>query len=160
VLEVQTLRLDVSQSSESISEWGSAPMSVSTCEHCRIAREFRSSAPAYCAEHPDPATVGVTFSHSVSVRINAAELDAVDVAIREVLRVLEHGAHDRHYSAAFARDGYDLQINRAEDHLRARGKLDEGSGLDQLKHALTRLVLAVALLEQPLERDAMESVEP
>jgi hypothetical protein len=127
-------------------------MTVSLFKHCRLAPEFLNAS--------DPKLKGVSFSHTVSVLVNAAELAAVDVAIREVLRVLEHGAHDRHYSTAFARDGYDLQINRAEDHLRARGKLDEGSGLDQLKHALTRLVLAVALLEQTSESPAVEVTEP
>lgn len=83
------------------------------------------------------------LTYDINPLIGARELDALDRFIERALRVMEHGARDKGYNGAFHQQGYSLQIEHAEDHLRARGRIDPGSGEDELVHAGVRIIYAV-----------------
>ena len=73
------------------------------------------------------------------------ELEAAVHAFCCDLEVFKHGARDQGHRGEFIRQGYNVQIEHLEEHLRRRGKPDPDSGLDGLKHTHGRCTLALAL---------------
>lgn len=80
--------------------------------------------------------------------VGDAEMIAAMHAFVCDLQVFMHGALDRgHCNGEFIRQGYNVQIEHMEDHLRARGKTDPDSGLDHQRLGHARCTLANALAD-------------
>lgn len=77
--------------------------------------------------------------------VGPAEMAAACHAFCTILEVLHQGAIEHGYRGAFVRQGVAVQVEHLQAHLESRGGPDPFSGLDHLKHALTRAALAVAL---------------
>src|SRR5512140_1931379 len=77
--------------------------------------------------------------------IGDAEMAAAAHAYCVILEVFKQGARVRGHNGDFIRQGYNVQIDHLEDHLRARGKIDPDSGRDHLDNAGGRWALATAL---------------
>ena len=82
----------------------------------------------------------------IPANIGHAESAAIVHAVERLIAVMSHGAL-KGYDGKFVEQGYDVQLNHLEDHLRLRGKIDEDSGLPHTWLALGRLALTCELEE-------------